>query len=109
MELSFMRGLYEVPGPFASVYLDATHDTEPARTALKIRWKNLRAALSEQGIDERSLRSLDHELTGPGSLRGRDHPFEENPHPGRHGLALFAAHGDVQYVEITSEPPLPDR
>src|SRR5215470_7083550 len=51
MDLKFIQGLYDGPHRFTSVYIDATHDTEPARSAIKIRWKNLRASLSEQGAD----------------------------------------------------------
>jgi len=57
MELSFTRRLYDVPGPWASVYLDATHDTESARGAIKIRWKDLRESLRHD-IDDRTLHAL---------------------------------------------------
>jgi hypothetical protein len=106
MDLSFLRGLYDAPGKCASVYLDATHDTESARTAVKIRWKNLRAALSEQAADERDLRSLETELVDDDTLRALDGAtVEERPHPGRHGLVLFASEGELRYGEVLSEPP----
>src|SRR5690349_919932 len=109
MELSFIRELYDAPGRCPSVYLDATHDTEPARAAVKIRWKNLRASLSEQGADERDLRSLETELIDARTLRALESAsVEEGPHPGRHGLALFATEGEVRYGEVLSEPPLTD-
>jgi hypothetical protein len=109
MELSFVRGLYDTPGPWASVYVDATHDTEPARAAVRIRWKNLRASLSGQGIDERTLHSLETELIDEQTWRPLDAtPVEESPHAGRHGVALFAAQGSVRYAELTDEPPRSD-
>jgi Bacterial archaeo-eukaryotic release factor family 2 len=109
MELSFVRGLYDTPGPWASVYLDATHDTEPARAAIKIRWKNLRASLSGHGIDERTLQSLETELIDEHTSRPLDGSrVEGRPHAGRHGLALFAAQGAVRYAELIDEPPRSD-
>jgi hypothetical protein len=109
MELSFIRELYDAPGRCASVYLDATHDTEPARAAVKIRWKNLRASLSVQGADERDLRSLETELIDARTLRALESAsLEEGPHAGRHGLALFASEGEVRYGEVLTSPPLAD-
>jgi hypothetical protein len=105
MDLKFMQGLYEGPKRFTSVYIDATHDTEPARNAIKIRWKNLRASLSDQGADERDLRSLETELIDAQTMRALDSaPIEGGPHPGRHGLALFSADGQVRYGELLGEP-----
>jgi hypothetical protein len=104
MKLSFIRGLYDVSGPWASVYMDATHDTESARAAVKIRWKNLRDSVRE-GIDEQTLHALEVELIDDQTFRALERvESEERPHPGRHGLAMFAAHGEVRHVEIMSEP-----
>jgi hypothetical protein len=109
MELSFLRGLYDTPGPWASIYLDATHHTEDARAALKIRWKDLRDSLESQGIDTPTLRALDTELIDDRTLRALDTTeVEEAPHPGRHGLAMFAAHGAVRHAELLSVPPTSD-
>jgi hypothetical protein len=109
MELSFVRGLYDGSGPWASVYLDASHHTEAARTAVKIRWKDLRTALREQDIDEPTLRALETELIDEHTMRALGSTdVEEDPHPGRHGLAMFATDGAVRYSEITSEPPRVD-
>ncbi len=109
MELSFLRGLYDTPGPWASVYLDATHNTEDARATLKIRWKDLRESLHDQGIDKPTLRALETELIDDRTLRALDTTeVEVTPHPGRHGLALFAAAGDVRHAEMLSDPPSSD-
>src|SRR6201989_3044871 len=109
MELSFLRGLYNTPGPWASVYLDATHHTEDARAALKIRWKDLRESLQEQNIDKPTLQALESEL-----IDDRTFPplgateVEVVPPPGRHGLAMFAAQGEVRHAEMLSVPPASD-
>lgn len=105
MQLSFIRGLYGIGGPWASVYMDATHDTEPARQAVKIRWKVLRETLRAQAIDAPTVRALETELIDDRTLRAlATAEVEESPHPGRHGLALFAAQGEVHYAEVMSEP-----
>ena len=104
MELSFIRSLYDVPGPWASVYLDTTHDTESARGAIKIRWKDLRASLRHD-IDDRTLHALDAEVIDDRTLRVLEGAeFEQRRHPGRHGLAMFAAQGEMRYAEVMDEP-----
>ncbi len=104
MELSFIRSLYDVPGPWASVYLDATHDTESARDAIRIRWKDLRESLRHH-IDDRTLHALDAEVIDDRTLRALDGAeFERQRHPGRHGLAMFAVQGEVRYAEVMAEP-----
>jgi Bacterial archaeo-eukaryotic release factor family 2 len=109
MELSFIRGLYDVPGPWASVYLDATHHTEPSRATIKIRWKDLRRALRDQGLDEPTLHALQAELVDEQTMRALDSVEPEGrKHRGWHGLALFAAQGEVRHAELLSEPPQRD-
>jgi hypothetical protein len=109
MELSFLRGLYDTPGPWASVYMDATHHTEDARAALKIRWKDLRESLQDQDVDKPTLRALEAELIDDRTLRALDTTeVEVTPHPGQHGLALFAAGGEVRYAEMLNVPPASD-
>jgi hypothetical protein len=109
MELSFLRGLYDTPGPWASVYLDATHNTEDAQATLKIRWKDLRESLHDQGIDKPTLHALETELIDDRTLRALDTTgVEVTPHPGRHGLAMFAAQGEVRHAEMLSVPPPSD-
>lgn len=109
MELSFIRGLYDVPGPWASVYLDATHHTEPSRAAVKIRWKDLRRSLRDQGLDEPTLHALQAELVDEQTMRALDSAEPEGrKHRGWHGLALFAAQGEVRHAELLSEPPQRD-
>jgi hypothetical protein len=99
MELSFLRGLYDTPGPWASVYLDDTHHADPAMAALKLRWnrwKAVRETLVDYRIAEPTLLALEAEL-------------QESPRgPAKHGLAMFAAHGEVRYAEIMGEPPRTD-
>ncbi|WCN84324.1 baeRF2 domain-containing protein [Micromonospora sp. LH3U1] len=96
MQLSFLRPLYDRPGPWCSVYLDASADTEDAKPALDLRWRALERRLAEQGADEASIAALDR------VIRGHD------PMVGDYGLAVFASHGRVVLSEYLSAPPLRD-
>ncbi|MDG4766291.1 Vms1/Ankzf1 family peptidyl-tRNA hydrolase [Solwaraspora sp. WMMD406] len=96
MDLSFLRPLYARPGPWASVYLDASRDTEDAAEALNLRWRSLRDRLDEQGADPDTVRAMDLAL--------RRHV----PRPGEYGLALGAAGGEVMMHDYLSAPPRRD-
>ncbi|SIM66497.1 Vms1/Ankzf1 family peptidyl-tRNA hydrolase [Micromonospora cremea] len=96
MQLSFLRPLYDRPGPWCSVYLDASADTEDAHPALALRWRALARQLTDQGADEATVAALDR------VIRGHD------PMVGDYGLAVFATRGHVVLSEYLSAPPLRD-
>lgn len=96
MELSFLRPLYARPGPWASVYLDASRDTEDAVAKLDLRWRGLREQLAEQQVEPETVNALD--------LVVRRH----DPWPGDYGLAAFATDGEVVLTDYLSAPPRKD-
>ncbi|QGN48955.1 Vms1/Ankzf1 family peptidyl-tRNA hydrolase [Micromonospora sp. WMMD558] len=96
MQLSFLRPLYDRPGPWCSVYLDASADTEDAHPALDLRWRALRDRLQQQRADLASIEAIER------VVRGHD------PMPGDYGIAVFASHGRVALSEYLSAPPLRD-
>ncbi|MFG2060720.1 Vms1/Ankzf1 family peptidyl-tRNA hydrolase [Micromonospora sp. NPDC048871] len=96
MQLSFLRPLYDRPGPWCSVYLDASLDTEDAHAALDLRWRDLQRRLAEQGADEPTIAAIDR------VIRGHD------PMPGDYGLAVFGTRGRVVLSEYLSAPPRRD-
>jgi hypothetical protein len=59
METTELRDLVIAPGEFASVYLDASHDTEDAERALRLRWQQVRTELADQGADDATVRRLE--------------------------------------------------
>ncbi|MEE6259832.1 baeRF2 domain-containing protein [Plantactinospora sonchi] len=96
MQLSFLRPICARPGPWASVYLDASRDTHDAHAALDVRWRNLQERLAEQGTDRATLAALDDVVRG------------HEPMPGDYGLAAFATDGRVTLTEYLPAPPLKD-
>ncbi|RKN48610.1 Vms1/Ankzf1 family peptidyl-tRNA hydrolase [Micromonospora endolithica] len=96
MQLSFLRPLYDRPGPWCSVYLDASANTEDAHPALDLRWRALSDQLRQQGADPASIAAIER------VVRGHD------PMAGDYGLAVFASHGRVALSEFLSAPPLRD-
>jgi hypothetical protein len=96
MELSFLRPLYARPGPWASVYLDASRDTADASSALELRWRALAEQLGDLGAEPETVDALDRVV--------RKH----DPQPGEYGLAAFASEGQVVLAEYLSAPPRRD-
>jgi hypothetical protein len=96
MDLSFLRPLHDRPGPWVSIYLEATRDGENADEEVELRWRRLREQLAEQGADEATLNAV--------AAAVQDHPTQ----PGRYGLAVFANGGEVAMLEVLNTPRAPD-
>lgn len=93
MNSTTLREVIGHSGPFASVYLDFSHDTEDAARQLRLKWESARAELADRGADEATTTALEHAFN------------EHTPAEGRGGLALIAADGDVLIDEELPEPP----
>ncbi len=93
MDLHFLSQLTETPGPYATVYLDASHDSEDAARVLELRWAGQRAELAEQGADEATLAALDAAVNGADAVVGKA------------GRTLVAAGGRVLLDRTVPEPP----
>ncbi|SBT39622.1 baeRF2 domain-containing protein [Micromonospora auratinigra] len=96
MQLSFLRPLYDRPGPWCSVYLDASRDTHDSRPAVDLRWRALKGNLLEQGADPVTIEAVE------------DVVRRHDPMPGDYGIAVFATRGRVVLTEYLSAPPLRD-
>lgn len=59
MHLDRLRPVCESDGPFATVVLDTTHDTEDADDQDRLRWRALRHRLADQGAPNDVLTRLD--------------------------------------------------
>ncbi|MEU9303483.1 hypothetical protein [Streptomyces sp. NPDC048269] len=96
MRLSFLEPLYTESGPFASVYLDTSRDTEHPDRAIALRWRRLRADLTRQGADRAVLGVLEEAVGADVEL------------PGVHGQAIFAANGSLVMEGELARPPARD-
>lgn len=61
-QIADLARLYDVPGPFVSVYLDTTSGIDHAQSRLDLRWKSLRRGLAQAGADEPTLAAVDAEV-----------------------------------------------
>jgi hypothetical protein len=93
VDLRFLHELTQQPGPFATVYLDASHDTDDAEHAIALRWAEARDRLAAQGADAATLGALEAALT--------DSP----PAVGRAGRVLVGRGGEVVLDRSLPEPP----
>ncbi|KXK61999.1 peptide chain release factor 1 [Micromonospora rosaria] len=96
MHLSFLRPLYDRAGPWCSVYLDASRDTQDSRPALDLRWRALKGDLLGQGADAATVDAIEQVVRG------------HTPMAGDYGIAVFATRGRVVLSEYLSAPPLRD-
>ncbi|HEX9336058.1 MAG TPA: hypothetical protein VF892_09230, partial [Pseudonocardiaceae bacterium] len=90
MRLQQLRELVGATGPFSSVYLDASHDTEDAAHQTELRWQATRSDLASLG-------------TGPRAIEAIGRAMLDRPPPvGTAGRAVIAA-GDT----VVADEPLP--
>lgn len=74
MRTDWIRPLSESDGPFATVVMDATHDTADATEQYRLRWRDQRERLADAGADNATLTVLDDAVTGanvPDGTAGR--------------------------------------
>lgn len=86
-----LRRVLEHPGPFATVHLDASHNTANAAHELELRWRTAREELSAKGADGDTLAALDEVM--------------REPAVGRAGRLLVAARGEVLLNHWLPDPP----
>jgi hypothetical protein len=94
MDLRFLRELYELPPPFASVYLATARDAEDAKAAVALRWRHAGDELAAAGADQATIAAIEEVALRPG-----DAP------PGR---VIFAADGRIGHSEDLAVPPPQD-
>ncbi|WP_037370567.1 Rv2629 family ribosome hibernation factor [Amycolatopsis orientalis] len=92
MDTQELRALL-TDGPFVSVHFDESHDTEDAAKQLRLRLKEIEAALEDQGADRPSVEAV---------LRTVE---ESSPPVGKAGRTIVAAHGAVLLDRRLAAPP----
>ncbi|MFC3897129.1 Vms1/Ankzf1 family peptidyl-tRNA hydrolase [Lentzea rhizosphaerae] len=94
--MSKLQEVATAPGPFASVYCDASHDTEDAAKVAELRWRGLRDQLADQGAPEETLAALDEAVSAA------------DPPVGKAGRVLIASGAEVLVDQILPVPPPAD-
>ncbi|HET6482048.1 MAG TPA: Vms1/Ankzf1 family peptidyl-tRNA hydrolase [Actinoplanes sp.] len=93
MNLASLRPLFDRPGSWVSVYLDATRSEQKATHEIDLRLRAMRDQLVAQGADAAVIDAVEDAV--------RERPYEH----GRYGIAVFAQGTDVALVESISTPP----
>ncbi|MGW3039960.1 baeRF2 domain-containing protein [Kitasatospora sp. NPDC001159] len=96
MKLTFLAPLYARPGPYACAYVDTSRDLDDPDRAIELCRHHLEAQLVAQGADMATTGAV-------AQVVGTDCDL-----PGRHGQAVFAAHGRLALAEELPEPPARD-
>ncbi|HEX8865122.1 MAG TPA: Vms1/Ankzf1 family peptidyl-tRNA hydrolase [Lentzea sp.] len=96
MDMSTLQDVATAPGPFASVYFDASHDTEDADKVAELRWRGLRDQLADQGAPEETLAALDEAVSAA------------DPPVGKAGRVLIASGAEVLVDQTLPLPPPAD-
>jgi peptide subunit release factor 1 (eRF1) len=95
MRTEKLRELVGRTGPFVSVYIDVSHDTEDAATRNETRWRAVETELAADGADQDTVDAAREAVLG-------------QPAVGRAGRAVIAAHGAVLVNEDLPIPPSAD-
>lgn len=93
MNTGDLRRVLDHPGPFATVLLDGSHDTESAGHELALRWRAAREDLAERDVAAGTLDALETAL------------LDGTPAVGRAGRLLVGARGEVLLDRTLPHPP----
>ena len=94
-ELTQLKHLYELPGPFVTVQLDATRSTQSGEHEVELRWRGVRERLANGGAD-----AADVDAVGTAVAEDRE--------AGPHGLVVVASGGSVVFAGKLDDPPAHD-
>jgi hypothetical protein len=95
VNLSFLTPVFEVPGPFATAYLDATRSEESAPHEIALRWRHHRDELAREGAPDPLLDEMEAAA------------LANDGYPGRHGRVVVGANKEI--VLDATLPHVPQR
>src|SRR5689334_8722405 len=93
MQPNRFRALVDTPGPFASVYVDDSHDTEDAAKQVELRCRAIEEELTGQGADDQLVGAVREALTAAPATVGRG------------GRAVIATRDGVHLDQRLIRPP----
>ena len=92
MQAERFRTLFDAKGPYASVYVDDSHDTEDAAAQQELRWRAVRTELERLGAPADVVEGMEDTVLGAA------------PAVGRSGRGLVAGRGGVLLDEHLIRP-----
>lgn len=93
MDLTFLKPLYDRPGPFASAYVDMRRTTEDASKVIELRWRARQRELVEQGAPAETIEAIGRVVA------------EEDRRRDSGTLAVFASGGEIAHYEVLAGEP----
>jgi len=96
MQLHWIKPLIGIPGPFATVYLDATRGDESGYREVMNRWQGLKRSLAHQDTPTEILELLEERISEPTHATGQV------------GRFLVAGEGKVLVDRVLKTPPIKD-
>ncbi len=111
MQLDQARPLFDRPGPFLTLHVDGSRDTEDARQQVDARWTHARQVLQGRGVSGPILGDVEERLREPTHLPGRvRRTLVADLHPDGGGDVVLddARVGETSWPETVTVGPLPD-
>ena len=93
MKIDWLKPLLGHPGPFATVYIDATRANEAGDREVENRWKGVRRQLRQEGAPDAVLDELEEVVLRPTRVAGT------------HGRVLIADDTGVLVDRVVKDPP----
>ncbi|WP_265523090.1 Vms1/Ankzf1 family peptidyl-tRNA hydrolase [Oerskovia flava] len=93
MKIDWLKPLLGRPGPFATVYIDATRPSEAENREVVQRWRGVRRSLQHDGAPAEVLDELEEAVSVPTRA------------PGAHGRVLIADDGGILVDRVLKDPP----
>ena len=93
MKIDWLKPLLGHPGPFATVYIDATRANEAGDREVENRWKGVRRQLRQDGAPDAVLDDLEEVVLRPTRVGGT------------HGRVLIADETGVLVDRVVKDPP----
>lgn len=111
MRLDLARPLFERPGPFLTLHVDVSRDTEDARQQIDSRWTRARHLLQDHGVSGPIVGEVEERLREPTHLPGKvRRTLVADLHPDGGGEILLddARLCTSTWPETVTVGPLPD-
>ena len=100
MQLGTIQDVYTHPGPFVTVHLDVSRNTEDAPQQLDARWTTARQSLEEAGVDTALVDAIGERIHEPLDVPGEVRRTIVAVQPS--ALCLPSSAADDQYVSSYS-------